>query len=204
MDDLLQLAAQQETPTIAIEGQLSNLSVTEDALQLPQDNEEASERLALLRRSLPNQLRVVEVEGPFRHGQSISLTGSESRGSAGVFLSADNGDGVYALTAGHTVSDLPEETRIVTPGLLDVLGKLAQIYPSYPNPDQMQRSGQKCGQVETKFIGVNKDGWRDDWGLVRLFGPWKTSNGNWFNIQQVEDMCRCNKTLFPQGFTGSG
>lgn len=208
-DTLLQVATQQEIPTIVIEGQLSNLTLTDEAnrlLRLPHDKQEASERLAVLKTTVANNSRMVKDKGPFYHGQSISLTGSESRASAGAFLTADNNDEMYALTAGHAVSD-PDETRVVTPGLIDILSKLAKMYPSYPKQDQtkflVERSSQECGRVESRFMGVNEDGWRSDWALVRLSEPWKTSNGNWFDRDQLEAICIANKALFPEGFTGS-
>jgi hypothetical protein len=44
----------------------------------------------------------------------------------------------------------------------------------------LERWNQECGRVEFGRIGVNKNGWRDDWTLVRLDDQWKGLNGSWF------------------------
>lgn len=87
-----------------------------------------------LRFKYPRVPRIVDAVKPLHHGQSISLTGSECRGSACVFLSADNEDGIYALTAGN-ISDTPIETRVVTRGYLDILAPLAQMRFKYSDQE---------------------------------------------------------------------
>ena len=100
----------------------------------------------------------------FTHGQSISLCGIESKGSAGVFLSPDGQAeyGTYALTAYHVLLwKTAKETRVMTPGGLDVLSRLLIATRSNPPDDKdinflVDRWNETCGDVKYSHIGANK------------------------------------------------
>jgi hypothetical protein len=104
---LAESAAAQPMLTIILEGELihatTNMEAAARLVEPPGLNKLAmSERKTKLR---GNSLkRVVRNMGPFTHGQSISLMGAETKGSAAIFLSPEDGaeNRAYALTAYHS------------------------------------------------------------------------------------------------------
>jgi hypothetical protein len=126
------------------------------------------------------------------HGQSISLIGQETKGSVSVFLSSDEDeDEVWALTAYHVVPfSSANETRVITPGGLDVLSRLLQFgVEAAPEADigfLLDRWKIPCGNVQYGHIGTNSNGWRSDWALIRLDEKWRGINGEWMYNEMVD------------------
>lgn len=140
-----------------------------------------SERGAELRAHARTALRAVDSVDRFLHGQSISPTCKEARGSCAVLLTPRNeecGPGpVYALTVCHLFNGLGDgirERNVITPGGLDILAKLAlgRVLSSGLKESEkkflLERWKDPCGVVESSHIGINRAGWRSDWALVCL------------------------------------
>jgi hypothetical protein len=100
------------------------------------------------------------------HGQSISLIGQGTKGSVSVFLSSDEDeDEVWALTAYHVVPFFStNETRVITPGGLDVLTRLLHLGVKATHEADisflLDRWETPCGYVQYGHIGTNSNGWR--------------------------------------------
>ena len=76
-----------------------------------------------------------------------------------------------------------KEQRVITPGGLDILGRLLEI-TDRPTDDKeldflLERWSKECGEVRYGIIGTNTHGWRSDWALVCLGDEWKGVNGSW-------------------------
>jgi hypothetical protein len=153
--------------------------------------------------------RAISNVGPFCHGQSISLLGRESKGSVSVFLSPDGleSDKVYALTAYHVLPfKTDKESRVITPGGLDILSRLHDITKSSRINNEaldflIERWGHKCGDVKYGHIGTNGNGWRSDWDLLQLNDEWKGVNGSWFDTDEMSDLSQKTEERNPD-FTG--
>jgi hypothetical protein len=152
-------------------------------------------------------IRVVDLTGTLTLGQSISVAGRHAKGSIGIFLAPVTGtttfpaDGKYALTAGHVVvpsNPLSDPTApgisnpmadthaaVVTPGYADILTKLLElVYRDSPDsrlkaPYWLERMEEKCGTVLASEIGAY-DGWRIDWGLLKLHDSASEGTNCWF------------------------
>src|SRR4051794_37025909 len=89
--------------------------------ELKLDRLTTSKRYSAQRSNRLKTQRVVSKIGPFIHGQSISLLGTETKGSVAVFLSPEDEaeNRVYTLTAYHVPFTSTSEKRVITPGGLD-------------------------------------------------------------------------------------
>ncbi|KAF8253466.1 hypothetical protein K440DRAFT_642413 [Wilcoxina mikolae CBS 423.85] len=86
---------------------------------------------------------------------------------------------------------LPSDRLVVFPGELDVIKKLA-ILLTFQEDDKdrgailglvtprLEAMGRVCGTVECGQIGVDFDGFREDWALIKLNEGWKGVNGEWW------------------------
>jgi hypothetical protein len=215
---LAESAAAQPDLTIIMEGKLKHATANmEAATQLLEpsglDRLAVSQRKAEIRENRPEERRVVYNIGPFVHGQSISLLGAETKGSVAVFLSPkdETENQVYALTAYHVVPLSAKETRVITPGGLDILGRLLEISYRQTNDEELdfllKRWSNECGEVRHGHIGTNEYGWRSDWALVCLENEWKGVNGSWMDAGEMSDLyivtssANSDETLIE--FTGS-
>jgi hypothetical protein len=145
-------------------------------------------------------VRAIEDVGPFMHGQSISLIGQETKGSVSVFLSLDEDeDEVWALTAYHVVPLSTNETRVITPGGLDVLTRLLHLGVKATHEADisflLDRWEIPCGYVQYGHIGTNSNGWRSDWALIRLDERWRGINGEWMYNEMVDFYARTTRKL---------
>jgi hypothetical protein len=189
-ESLAKSFAECEIPSIIIGGTLGDIaSGIEEATKLisppDMDNFDRSlRRLVLRKNSTP---RTSVSVSPFRHGQSISLKGEESKGSAGVFLSPTDGtEECYLLTASHVlaVTDAQSTTDVITPGGLDILTMLLSTLTSKQDKTEyinllLKRKEERCGTLAWHHIGSTENGWRSDWALARLDTEWRGVNGSW-------------------------
>jgi hypothetical protein len=206
---LAKSAAAQPELTIIMEGELKHATANMDAanrLLEPQglDRGAVSQRKSEIRTRRLQEQRVVRNIGPFVHGQSISLLGTETKGSVAVFLSLEDEaeNQVYALTAYHVVPLSAKEKRVITPGGLDILGRLLEICRSRPTDDEklgffLERWSNACGEVRYGHIGKNGDGWRSDWALVCLENDWKGANGSWMDNEAMSDLYIATSSVNP-------
>jgi hypothetical protein len=206
---LAESAAVQSIPIIILEGELIHATASIEAatrlVEGPDPDELAiSERKSILRRNRGTAVRVVRNIGPFVHGQSISLKGTETKGSVAVFLSPEDEteNRAYALTAYHVV---PSETQVITPSGLDILTRLLEIRPrDHEDLDfLLERWNNKCGEVRYRHIGTNGNGWRSDWALVSLENEWKGVNGSWMNDEMRDFYIEKNRHTSEEIFRGS-
>jgi hypothetical protein len=173
------------------------------------DGLEKSERKFRLRRTAA--VRAVHKVRPFVHGQSISLMGAETKGSVAVFLSPEDEaeNRAYALTAYNVVPfTSAKERRVITPGGLDILARLYEISSDATDHDKLdfflERRENKCGEVRHGHIGVNGNGWRDDWALVCLENEWMGVNGSWMFDEDMRNLYNIISRAAPGGtFSGS-
>jgi hypothetical protein len=209
---LAESAAAQPIPTIIMEGKLKHATTNmEAATRLVEppglDRLAISKRKCMLRKHSSKTPHVVRNIGPFVHGQSISLMGAEAKGSVAVFLSPDEAENrTYALTAYHVTPFIPaKETRVVTPGGLDILTRLLEIRPT-DNEELdflLERWSNECGEVQHGHIGTNGNGWRSDWALVCLGDEWKGVNGSWMVDGEMKDLYIASSATPAETFTGS-
>jgi hypothetical protein len=170
-----------------------------------------SKRYSALRSNRLKAQRVISKIGPFIHGQSISLLGTETKGSVAVFLSPEGEaeNRVYALTAYHVVPfTSTSEKRVITPGGLDILTRMLEVQSLPARHEELdfllERWKNKCGEVQYGHIGVNGNGWRSDWALVCLGNEWKGVNGSWMNDEEMRDTYIARSSTTPEEtFTGS-
>jgi hypothetical protein len=169
-----------------------------------------SKRTFEIRRNYAKARRMVPKIGPFIHGQSISLLGAETKGSVAVFLSPEDEteNRVYALTAYHVVPfKSANETRVITPGGLDILSRLLEIHSSPIHHEELdfllKRFKNACGKAQYGHIGVTKNGWRSDWALVCLENEWKGVNGSWMDNKEMRQKYMLTSSAPDMAFTGS-
>ena len=155
---------------------------------------------------LPLPKRATAERRTIRPGTSISpLAHGETKGTAGIYLRAQEAPDVhYILTAAHvltpeafptnlhnpfeeSVKNIPK-TEIASHGKLDTLALLSncvnvggdafdeQIAQNFVS---LYRAG--VGRSVTGRIGVDEQGWREDWALIELDKPWETTNGQWWD-----------------------
>jgi len=127
---------------------------------------------------------------PLCHGSNISVTASEERSSLGVFLAPeDNPRLCHLLTARHALGATPAVgTSFQTVSSLDVLRELARaVRPLGGNPQEQEercaavfsRIQQSVAILVAEAIGVDANGWREDWALARVAQGFVGSNGDW-------------------------
>lgn len=185
-----------EIPYIIIECELrdivSGMEKAQELVSPPGMNKvDISRRGFTLRTNSP--LRAPLSVSPFRHGQSISRKGEESKGSVGVFLTPTGGkEESYALTASHVipVTDPGSTKDIITPAGLDILSMLYAILKSKPTRTEdenflLTRFEKRCGTFFMNHIGARENGWRSDWALIRLDPEWHGVNGSWHDSEEM-------------------
>src|ERR1700733_1990473 len=157
---LAESAAAQPELTIILKGKLrytaADMEAVTELLEPSRLNWlEASKRYSKLRSNHSKAQRVISKIGPFIHGQSISLLGSETKGSVAVFLSPEDEaeNQVYALTAYHVVPfTSTSEKRVITPGGLDILTRMFEVQSLPARHEELdfllERWKNKCGEVQ--------------------------------------------------------
>jgi hypothetical protein len=140
--------------------------------------------------------------GPIVHGASIGLLeGIENKGSAGIFIAPNtsgNGfseDKTYLITAGHVVmpgnNTTVQAAEIITPGRADIL-RCLHHYGSVIDlrsdvVDFMVRAARTpCGIVRGGRLGVDREGYREDWAVIELEPPYDGENGVWWAEERFE------------------
>lgn len=198
----------QRTPTVIMQGRIQPVGTTQEEMKEVLEPSgladlELSQRRTYLRSLRHSTVRMVNSIGTFHHGQSISLKGTETKGSVGVFLtpSGDDDNQSYAVTAAHVVlgdcnaNEIPHPpppSGIITPGGLDILTRLQMLYPNKGEEGErrflLDMLNHECGEVVQSHIGSNKAGWRVDWALMKLNTGWEGKNGNWFEGDEMADL----------------
>lgn len=201
-------SSNQEIPVVIIRAGLEylndNVARASELVEVGLDDiVERSQRKSRLR--MNRTPRVAPEQGRLFHGQSISLKNEESKGSIAVFLSiAENK--LYALTAYHVVPPKSNESQVITPGGLDSLTRLLAALGPSPNhsaiSDLLTRREVPFGEVEHGHINSNKEGWRPDWALIRIYGGWAAENGKWLEEDTLKELAIGAEKL-SQGFTGT-
>ena len=203
----LSLASNQDIPVVIIGAELEHLNdnvarASELIAAGLDDIVERSRRKNQLR--MNRTPRVAPEQGRLFHGQSISLKNEESKGSIAVFLSTAENK-LYALTAYHVVPPKGNESQVITPGGLDSLTQLLAALGPSPNhsaiSDLLARREDPFGDVEYGHINLNKEGWRSDWALIRIYDGWVAENGKWFEEDTLQELAIGAEKL-SQGFTG--
>jgi hypothetical protein len=199
MADLADVAGSRERLTVLVQAELrplaSSIEVAKEMVNPPGLDRLASSKRRFTLRKNPTP-RAIDCIGPFHHGQSISVLGEDSKCSVAVFLSPEGPieNDTFALAAYHV---LPMKTadgpRVMTPAGLDVVSCSMRVLNGRSIDEEkldflLERWNQECGRVEYGRIGVNKNGWRDDWTLVRLYDQWKGLNGSWVFSDELSDL----------------
>jgi hypothetical protein len=212
---LAESAAAQPELTIILKGKLrytaADMEAVTELLEPSRLNWlEASKRYSKLRSNHSKAQRVISKIGPFIHGQSISLLGSETKGSVAVFLSPEDEaeNQVYALTAYHVAPfTSTSEKRVITPGGLDILTRMLEVQSLPARHEELdfllERWKNKCGEVQHGHIGINGNGWRSDWALVCLGNEWKGVNGSWMDDREMRHKYITTSSAPERTFTGS-
>jgi hypothetical protein len=212
---LAESAAAQPVLTIILKGKLrhatTNMEAVTELLEPPEFNWlTISKRYSELRSNRLKAQRVISKIGPFIHGQSISLLGTETKGSVAVFLSPEDEaeNRVYALTAYHVVPfTSTSEKRVITPGGLDILTRMLEVQSLPARHEELdfllERWKNNCGEVQYGHTGVNGNGWRSDWALVCLGNEWKGVNGSWMDDREMRHKYITTSSTPERTFTGS-
>jgi hypothetical protein len=99
------------------------------------------------------------------------------------------------------------ETRVITPGGLDILTRLLEIHsrPTYRGELDflLKRWNNECGQVQYGHIGANGNDWHSDWALVCLETEWKGANGSWMDDGEMRDKYIATSSAPERTFIGS-
>jgi len=127
---------------------------------------------------------------PLCHGSNISVTGSEERGSLGVFLAAEDDPRMCnLLTACHVLgANRAVGSTFQTVSFLDVLRELAEVL--FVLKCSPQEQDEKCNAVFARVkesvatlvaeaLGVDGNGWREDWAIARVAEGFARGNGDW-------------------------
>jgi hypothetical protein len=223
---LLEAALKRDQLTFIVPGKYKLLSAAEwqrakNLVEPPH----ITDRVALSKikselRSNPT-IRVADSTSTLALGQSISMAGTHTKGSIGIFLAPVTGttrfpaDGKYALTAGHVVlpanpsSDPTAQgisnpmaatnAAVVTPGGIDILTKLVPLVARDLPENRvkaafwLERMEEECATVLESEIGAY-NGWRIDWGLLKLHdSAWEGTNC-WFEPETILDAWLANST----------
>lgn len=208
LGNLPSLASNQDIPVVIIRTELENLNdnVARASELIAADVDDIVERSQRKSRLRMNRTpRVAPEQGRLFHGQSISLKNEESKGSIAVFLSTAENK-LYALTAYHVVPPESNESQVITPGGLDSLTQLLAALVSSPNhsaiSDLLTRREDPFGDVEYGYISSNKEGWRSDCALIRIYDGWVAENGKWLEEDTLKELAIGAERL-SQGFTGT-
>lgn len=120
----------------------------------------------------------------------------------------DNNDQeIYAVTACHVLFPMSDSNEVITPGRLDILSCLrSAVDAGYPREGELTyllaNSKKPCGTVSLQQIGVNENGWRDDWAIIKLDADWIGKNGLFHTNSLMVDLCLIKRDMSPS-FTGS-
>jgi hypothetical protein len=166
-------------------------------------------------------MRAPTIPGNILHGTSIGVaTGPESKGTAAVYLEPTESAGgfvaghKYLLTAAHVVLPMsfPERldfpiddtivrpTPITTPGRLDIELSIRRIEEYiFRDPTAAQRlveaASTPCGMVSTGRIGVDEQGWREDWALISLEKEYEGDNGVFWDLEAFQSIAGDNQKI---------
>lgn len=210
--DLIELCSEQELPVVLQTATFS--SIAQDTTRAKEILEPAgisgvdrSERKFMLRKNaLPH---CIPDRGVMHHGQSVSLLGQESKGSVGVFLTPSGAEEkIYALTACHVVpAHQINERRVITPGGLDISSHLYWALDQKPPNNEriaslLDQRESPCGVVGYENIGSNAQGWRTDFGLIKLQDGLEGKNGIWHSYEVLREICAATEK-YPFDFHGT-
>jgi hypothetical protein len=146
---------------------------------------------------------------PLCHGSNISVTGSEERGSLGVFLAPEDDPRMcHLLTACHVLGDNQAVgSTFQTISFLDVLRELANaLFVLKCSPQEQDdectavfaRVKESVATLVAEALGVDGNGWREDWAIARVAEGFARSNGDWVaDVAQPEKLQRLLETGTP-------